>query len=179
MEKLDLISKYKEDGELKIKELVVDYSSYIYQIIRNMTIYLSNEDIEEIILDVFIAVWKNKEKLKGHLPIKPYLVGITKNTVMNKCKNVKITYNLDDYENSVEDFVDMQVLLEQKEKNTLIRNALELMPPIDKNVFILFYYNSKSIHEIAKQFNLSETNIKTKLHRIRKKMKKILNEGGY
>lgn len=180
MKEINLISKYRENGEIKIEELVIDYSNYIYKIIKNMTYCLSSEDIEEIILDVFLVIWNNKEKLKDELPIKPYIIGITKNIVKNKCKeNINNIYNLEDYENVIEDSVDIQILLEQKEKNELIKKSLETMKVIDREIFILFYYNSMNISQISKQLNISKVNIKTKLHRIRKKVRKFLIEGGY
>ena len=37
---------------------------YIFIIIKNSGYLLSNEDIEEIASDVFLVIWKNKEKLK-------------------------------------------------------------------------------------------------------------------
>ena len=36
---------------------------YVFIIIKNSGYLFSNEDIEEIASDVFLAVWKNKEKL--------------------------------------------------------------------------------------------------------------------
>lgn len=179
MEEINLISKYKQNTNINIDEIVKDYSKYIYKVIKNMASYLSNEDIEEIILDVFLIIWNNKHKLKEELPIKPYIVGITKNIVRNKCKNASIIYNLEDYQDVVEDSIDIQSLLEQKEKNKIIKKALDSMKEIDRNIFILFYYNSMGISQIASKLGISEVNTKTKLYRIRKKLKKFLVEGGY
>ena len=179
MEEINLISKYKQNGNIKIEEIFMEYNSYIYKIIKNMAPYLSNEDIEEIILDVFLAIWNNKERVRDELPIKPYIAGITKNVVRNKCKAINITYNLDDYENIIEDSMNVQTLIEENERNELIKKALEEMKEIDRNIFILFYYNSMSINQIAEKLNISEVNTKTKLHRIRKQIKKFLIEGGY
>ena len=180
MEKIDLISKYKSNGDIKIEEIFEDYNNYIYTIVKNMSSHLSNEDIEEIILDVFLVIWNNREKLKSELPIKPYIIGITKNIVKNKCRNlINIDYNLEDYENIIKDSIDISTLYEQKEENKLIKNALDSMKDIDRNIFILFYYNSMSISQIAYKLNISEINTKTILHRIRKRLKKVLIEGGY
>lgn len=179
IERIDLISKYKQNDMIKIEQIIMDYNNYIYKIIKKMVYYLSNEDIEEIILDVFLVIWNNREKLNEELPIKPYIIGITKNIVKNKCKKNKIIYPLEDYENIIEVTADIQEILEQQEKNKLIEKALKLMKDIDRDIFILFYYNSMTIKQIAKRLNISEVNTKTKLYRVRKKIKKILIEGGY
>ena len=49
----------------------------------------------------------------------------------------------------------------------------------DKDMFLLYYYFSKSIKEISKDLNCSEFKIKSRLFRIRKKLKANLERGGY
>lgn len=85
--KEDLISNYKNNNELAIEDIVAQYSNYVYKIIKNISKNISNEDTEEILLDVFMAVWNNREKLKEELPLKPYIVGVTKNAIKNKSRN--------------------------------------------------------------------------------------------
>ena len=65
------------------------------------------------------------------------------------------------------------------EGNNLIEKALENMKEEDREIFLLYYYESKKIKEISKDLNISESKVKTKLHRIRKKLKKELEKGGY
>lgn len=43
----------------------------------------------------------------------------------------------------------------------------------------MFYYEGKSTKEIAKGLNCTIGKIKVMLHRVRKKIKKILEDGGY
>lgn len=58
------ISNFKCGNELNIEKIINEYSNYLFKIIKNICgNFLQIEDIEEIILDVFMAVWKNKEKL--------------------------------------------------------------------------------------------------------------------
>jgi len=175
--KEDLISNYKNNNELAIEDIVAQYSNYVYKIIKNISKNISNEDTEEILLDVFMAVWNNREKLKEELPLKPYIVGVTKNAIKNKSRNIKFTYDIEEY--NIENFTDINEIIEQGEKNKIISKELNTMKQEDNKIFVLYYYNSMSIKEIANKLNSSETNIKTRLHRIRKRLKKALMEGGY
>ena len=52
------------------------------------------------------------------------------------------------------------------------------MKDIDKNIFISFYYSSKSIKDIAKEIRISEFNVKQRLYRIRNKIRKEVNKNG-
>lgn len=56
-----LIESYFENDELKIKEIVNEYSKYVFTIIQNLSKnILSNDDIEESISDVFLQFGKGK-----------------------------------------------------------------------------------------------------------------------
>ena len=46
-------------------------------------------------------------------------------------------------------------------------------------MFRKFYFEDKSIKQIAKEMELTKSNVKTKLHRIRKKVKEFLKIGGF
>lgn len=50
-----------------------------------------------------------------------------------------------------------------------IDKCLKLLNELDKKVFIGFYYQTKTAKEIARELNLTENNVSTKLSRIRKK----------
>lgn len=174
------IGQYIENSELDIEKIINDYSGYIYIIVKNMTKeILSNEDMEEIISDVFVVFWNNRLKIDKTKPIKSYLSGITKNLVRLKYRKIQFNYNLEDYENNLVNKLSVEESYEMNEGNNLIEKALENMKEEDREIFLLYYYESKKIKEISKDLNISESKVKTKLHRIRKKLKKELEKGGY
>ena len=59
-----------------------------------------------------------------------------------------------------------------------IEDKIMNLKETDREIIKLFYYYSKSIKDIAKTLNISEINVKTKLHRIRRKIRKELEKGG-
>ena len=83
------IYHYIENGNLQIKKIIGDYSNYINTIIRNSYINLSCEDTEEVVLDVFLTIWKNQEKLDISKSMSAYISGITKNLVKYKYRQYK------------------------------------------------------------------------------------------
>ena len=56
-------------------------------IIKNSGCVFNNEDIEEIASDVFLVIWKNKEKLDINKEIAPYIAGITKKLILKRKNN--------------------------------------------------------------------------------------------
>lgn len=69
--------------------------------------------------------------------------------------------------------------MEEKERDNIIQNTLQTLTLLDYKVFIMFYYNSQKIKDIAKELHISESQVKVTLHRIRKKIRKNLKKGGY
>ena len=54
-------------------------------------------------------------------------------------------------------------------------NALNELKYEEKQIFIMFYYNSNKIKEIAEMLGISKSKVKTTLHRVRKKLKSKLS----
>ena len=165
------IKNYIHNRELDLDKIVDDFSPYIKTIINNMVKNnLSYEDKEEILSDVFFVLWKNREK--EIISLDSYLAGIARNLVKEKLKKIKITCNISDYENIIEDF-NIDVFSDERED---INNCIKNLKAIERKIFNMFYYSSNSIKEIASELKISEFNVSTRLYRIRKKIKKQLKK---
>jgi len=176
----ETITDFEERNILNIEKVIEVYNHYIYSIIEHA---ISNqEDIEEILSDVFLSLWKNYSKLDKDTNVRAYLIGITKNLIKKKYRNYhnKIEIkNIEDYENKINSYIDIQELMEQNEKSKIIDYFIENLKEEEKQIFIMFYYRARKVKEIAQILKLSETKVKVTLHRLRKLAKKKIKEGGY
>lgn len=84
-----------------------------------------------------------------------------------------------DYENIIQDFLKIDMLCEQREKISIIDKTVKEMKESDIEIFELYYYSSMTYSEISNILNISEFSIKSKLFRIRRKIRKELIKGGY
>lgn len=169
-----------KDGVLDIEDIIKTYNPYIYAVIKNCI--SSKEDIEELLSDVFMVLWQNRNRLDKNTEIKPYLIGITKNLIKKKYRelnNVIINEDISIYENEISSFIDINTLIENNEKGQIVSNVIETLKEQDKQIFIMFYYKSQKVKQISKDFKLSESKVKVILHRTRKKIKKELKKRGY
>ncbi len=57
----------------------------------------------------------------------------------------------------------------------LITEALSTIPRTDNLIVSLFYFHKKDIDEISEIVGMTQSNVKVKLHRIRKKLLKEMN----
>ena len=174
------ISEYYRNNELNLEIVIDEYSGYVYKIIENMAIqYLSKEDIEEIISDTFVVLWENRNKLDKSKELSPYIAGITRNLVKEKSRVINIHNDISDYENIIQDFFKIDMICEQREKISIIDKTVKEMKESDIEIFELYYYSSMTYSEISNILNISEFSIKSKLFRIRRKIRKELIKGGY
>lgn len=172
------IYNYIDDNKLNIQKVMNDYTNYIFSIIRNDYINFSDEDIEEIILDVFFTLWNNQSKLDINKKMSSYIAGITKNLIKKKYRDFKIDYNIDDYEENLISSSDIEKILIEVEQKKSIINEIRKFKKIDEEVFLQYYYEEKSVKEIAEIHNISQSRVKMKLFRLRKKLNNILKKRG-
>lgn len=174
MNNLKELKSYINEGEVDLDKIINDFSPYIRKIINNMVgENLSYEDKEEILADTFFILWKNQTK--NIIYLDSYIAGITRNLIKEKLDKRNITYNIEDYDNSIS-YSDIDVFLEERIE---IERCLKILKRKELEIFNMFYYYSKSTKEIAYELGISEINVCTKLSRIRKKIKKEFSKGGH
>lgn len=111
-----------------------------------------------------------------------YLSAVCKNILykkLRKNKNVSKILSIEDYQTILKDNFNTEDIYEEKEKIDAVKKILEEMDKESRNIFMLFYYEQRKIEEISIILGISKSNVKTKLHRIRKKIKNNLLKGGY
>lgn len=179
MKKEKLIKQYIEKDSLNIEKVMKDYTNYLYIIVKNKNFKLTEEDIEEIVSDVFLAVWKNQKKLDMQKGMSSYLAAIANHLYNKKLRNSKNVMDIESYENQLQDTKNIEQQIEDKQKNHMILQEIDTMKQEDQDIFLYYYYYAKSIKEIAKQLNITEGKVKSRLFRIRKKLKNKLEKRGY
>ncbi len=177
MKQVKQLENYYKNNEIDMDQIIEDFTPYITTIINNGTNdKISFEDKEEIFSDTFFILWKNRNRLNINVSLNSYLAGITKNLIKEKYRKLKIVYDISEFENDTLNCVNMYE--NDRESIWDIEQKIKGLKDIDKKIVNLFYYSSISIKDIAKKLNISELNVKIRLHRIRNKIKKELNNGG-
>lgn len=180
MKQYKVLKDYIEKDELNIEKVINEYSGYAYTIIKNISNeQFKQEDIEETISDAFLILWKNASKMHENDKITSYLAGVIHNLIKKKNRKITVNFNIEDYENSIEDKKQLEEFYEKQDKIEAIRKVVEKMSSEDNEIFELFYYSEKKVKEIANKLNITEFKVKTKLYRIRKKIKQELEKEGY
>ena len=153
----------------KYKNLVL---SIVFQVVGN------REDAEEITQDVFVKAFLKLKTHRRESKFPNWIYRIALNTSLSKKR--KLVHRLINIEDSAINITEVKIedslqKLLREERDLVINQAVEKLNLEEKLLISLKYYNDCSIEDIAEITGKSESNIKTKLFRIRKRLYSILN----
>lgn len=174
-----LAQRLKKDDERALSDIIGEFTPFVATIIRNIANgQFQHEDIEEVVTDVFVTLWKNRNKLETD-KLKAYIICITKSRTKDRLRKRK-SDNVVNIEQIIEPSTDD---LWEKCENKLLYEALnrelEQIPEPHKEILIRYYYYYQSVGKISEIMQTSEGTVKSKLYRTRQKLKKALTEKGY
>ena len=118
----------------------------------------NREAAEELVEDVFIKFWKNKQHAEAIRNLKVYLYTATKNTCLNYLSskaNESITKPFDAINIELSGPVCPDQLLIFQETFDKIKSAIETLPPKCKMIFKLIREDGLKYKEVAEVLNLS------------------------
>lgn len=165
-----LLMQLQKRHKNSINQAIEVYTPYLSTVLYNMVGNgLPKEDIEEIVSDVFVVLWKNAEYIdlsKGTL--RSYIAATARNLALKRLNKKKDYTNLDDIEIPIED----EFTVDNKKS---IWDAVMRLGEPDNEIFVRFYKYGEKLKDISKATGLNISTIKTKLSRGKRKLKKILN----
>ena len=152
--------------------LLERYSKQVFALI--VKIVGIREDAEELTQDVFIKAYGSLAQFRADSSFSTWVYRIAYNTAIsatrkknNACIPIDETIILDVPDESNET---LSGDLDADRHIEYLNRALEQLSPEERAMITLFYQDNQSMENIAAITGLSETNVKTKMFRIRKKL---------
>lgn len=152
--------------------LINKYKDMAYTVA--IKIVKSHEDAEEVAQDSFLKAYEKLDSFKGNSKFSTWLYTIVYRNSITKIRKKKVaTTDIDDYvmDNYSEgsEFPQLEAI-KNGEQQKYVREAIDRLPEKDALLITLFYMNESSVEEIEQITNLTQSNIKVKLFRARKKL---------
>lgn len=152
--------------------LVAKHKNMVFSIA--LKILKNREDAEEIAQDSFLKAFESLGSFEKKSKFSTWLYRIVYNAAITKTRKKRIEFvDIDDriITNYTEDEIQEQVgRFDSGEQKMLIDTALKRIPEEDNLLITLYYKAENSIEEISSITGLSESNVKVRLYRIRKKL---------
>ena len=154
------------------RPLLERYSKQVFALI--VKIVGNREDAEELTQDVFVKVFGSLSKFRADSSFSTWIYRIAYNTAISATrKKGDFFVPIDELTLSeVIDETDEMIFQDSNDdmRITYLNRALEQISPEERAMIIIFYKDKISMEEIAVITGLTETNVKTKMFRIRKKL---------
>ena len=176
----ELIAEVLKGNPESFEPLVVKYQPRVFAIARR---YARREDeVEDIVQTVFMKAYSKLSSYRGDAPFEHWLMRTATFTCYDFLRKHQRNreWNATDLsteenewlENVGEDTTEKEA--NQSAAKALVDRLLESLKPDDRMIITMLDLEQKSVKEIAKLTDFTESNVKVRAHRARDKMKKIL-----
>ncbi len=173
----DLLMAEFQNGSIKAFEKIIHkYKDILYNyVIANFN--LNSDESKDIIQEVFIKIYENKDTYETRNKFNSWIFKITKNIAMNylrkknkfiknkDIKDIKENQNNENIYNIIDNITVKQIL-----------NEIRKLPDNQRDVLIMRYHLGYSFKEISAILSISESNAKVLAYRGLKALKESIGE---
>jgi len=155
----ELLARIATGDQRAFTEIFDFYHRYVYIYGRKMT--KSEDQANEIVQDVFLKIWLNREKLNEVKNFGAYLNRVVRNHSLNVIRKLaqdarsatQFKINNPESENATDK------ILDYNESNRILSQAIENLSPQQRTVYTLCHIEGLKYDEVAKKMNVSSRTV--------------------
>ena len=126
---------------------------------------------EDVVQESFLALWRRPGAYDPNRGgVRAFLLGIARNLVLRRWRDERPYEALDD-----ESFACLPIDLVNNERAETIARAVQMLPPLQREAVILAEYEEMSLEEIASATESELAAVKSRLHRGRENLRRMLS----
>ena len=173
MEDAKIIELFWERNEQAVKETDTAYGRRLYVLSNN--ILNNREDAEESVSDTYMETWKSIPP-KRPMYFYAFLASICRNVSFNRLdwrlaakRNAEVVSLTQELEMCIPDSR-QEVEMDRRELRRVLETFLDSLSKESRLIFLRRYLYVDTVAEIAARYGISESKVKTQLHRTRAKL---------
>lgn len=182
MEDQKIIELFFARSELAIQALAAKYEKLLYKI--SFHILQDSEDVEECLNDTYLGVWNAIPPARPN-PLSAFVCKVIRNLSLKKYRAKTAAKRDTSLEVSLEELapcIPTPSAEEEWSAQELGRSINDFLHTLDAENRVLFvrrYWFADAVCDIARDLKMSENLVSVRLKRIRKQLKKYLEQEGY
>lgn len=170
------IDKWIAGDQRAFRQLVVNHKDMIYTI--SMNILKNSEEAEDVAQMVFIKAFQKIDTFKRTALFSTWLYRIAYNlsiSELRKRKNRFVEIDGLNFEKLAHNVADGDFDgYDKEEESVQLTKAIECLEAEERGLVSLYYIQDQSVEQISSITGLGQSNVKTKMFRIRKKLHAML-----
>jgi len=170
----ELMKEIKADNMFAFDVLYKKYCKRLYKF--GNSILKSQVDTENLIQDVFLNLWENRNKVEKDSAVKSYVFTITYNSAISIIRKKVRESEYVGYLKSLQEVNEepVNIELEYNELTTTLDKIVQVLPQRQKEVYLLHKVEGLKYIEIAELLNISVKTIETHMSRALKTIREKL-----
>jgi len=154
--------------EQEICAVYHDHKDAIYRFAWRMTGAAASA--EDIVQECFLSLLRNPDGYDAsRAPMRPFLLAVARNLARKRWRTEQRWDALDE-----EAFVAEPIDPTSRQTTELVAQAVQSLPPLQREALILFEYEELSLEEIARAVDAEVGAVKARLHRAREHLRRVL-----
>lgn len=173
----DIMELYRSgEREKAFNVLVQSYKERLYWHIRRFV--CSHEDADDILQNTFIKIWNSLENFREEARLFTWVYRIATNESLNFLRRMKIRglFTFEPIENILYKQIDEDVHFNGNELQRELHKAIGKLPPKQRMVFNMRYFDELSYNDISEILNTSVGSLKSSYHHAYKKIREELEK---
>jgi len=171
----ELVSLLNQGDEAALHTLYDRYVQRLYLFILRTA--KSPELAEDVVQDVFVRIWQNRARIEPTRSFKAYIFAAAKNHLINLLQRIQresnILHEISRYAQVGENSTDRT--LDFEERNALIMEAVQKLPPQCRAVFERCKLQGMSYKQVAAELAISEGTVNSQMVKATKIIRKYID----
>lgn len=171
LDETQLLKGLKKGSREAVDELLNQYQHYIFTIC--LSVLKMKEEAEEATQDTFLKILKAVPEFDQRGKLTTWIYPIAYRTALDYLKKRKPTKEL-----ITDSDIQIEVINESETGDRMdrVQRAINALPPEEAGLIRMFYLEQLSIKELSEYLEMTESNLKVKLYRTRKKIMTLVNQ---
>lgn len=171
MDESAMLCQLRKQNPEGLAQLIRCYNGYAASIIRGILgTSHRQEDVEELVSDVFVAIWSHADTLKPG-KVKAYIGATARNTAKSFLRKKQVLpMDLDELPGLIAPDTPEEHYLAQEQAER-VRSAVEQMGEPNREIFLRYYYYFQTTDQIAKALAMEPGAVRARLMRGRNALK--------
>ena len=131
-------------------------------------------DAEEVAQDAFVNAFTHLDNYDSRSSFSTWISRIAYNCAIDRLRSMKRERTDDIDERQLaevsDSMADELMQTEDEDRIVLLQKAIDTLSPDDRMLITLYYYDDRSVRDIAYIMSVKENNVMQRLHRVRKRL---------